>query len=191
MTGPNHLWSGDWERESAEAGESLGELAPFPEPSDAPLPAPLAPQRARAGPRRRPRQRRFGLGWLAVACGLLVLVGVGFALGGVFSSSTTPQQVTQRQTARPVYWLGMEISNDPYGRVVIQTVALGSEADAARLDPGDIISSVNNRQIGSVSQLRSAVAHLPKGDQVEVQVGRGSAMYTTAVTLAAPPSNEP
>jgi S1-C subfamily serine protease len=211
MSGPRHLWSGDWERESARAAEDLPSNAQTPDAVD----EPPAPARRRRGPAGRP-----------VAVGLaafLLVVGVALAISslggsparspstppasqasasagqGQLSPSTpgqiaqAPQQSTPTPTGvlKAVAWLGMQVVTVPGYGTVVETVQAQSPGDQAGLNPGDVILSINHRAIESVSEIAPAIANLHRGDVVQVLVERGSAEYATAVTLAAPPTPAP
>src|ERR1700752_3887695 len=63
MSGPKHLWSGDWQRESA-ASTARSQRAPRVPDSETPessAPTPARPARGLKGPRRHPGAGRCGL----------------------------------------------------------------------------------------------------------------------------------
>ena len=196
MTGPKHLWSGNWQDESSDPPTEVAR----PDAPSAELPI------------RRPGPHRRGL-LLPVLAGLLV-VAVALALvlpGGSRShrptSSTasvlpaqppqtipatgTPTQPLTGVTGRLVNWLGMQISTVQGSGAVIQTVALGSPADAAGLDPGDILQTVNGRPISEAGQIIPAVAGLKAGHIVPITVERGSTMVSTAALVRGHPTTSP
>ena len=71
MSGPKHLWSGDWQRESAAASDRLANQEPPPPSEPQQPPEAKAPARVR---RKRSLLRRPGLGRAVavVAAALLV-----------------------------------------------------------------------------------------------------------------------
>jgi len=69
------------------------------------------------------------------------------------------------------------------GSVVIATVQGGSPADAAGIQPGDIILKYNNRDIGSVDQLRSLIKAEKPGALVGLQVFRQGAKSLVNVKI--------
>jgi membrane-associated protease RseP (regulator of RpoE activity) len=81
MSGPKHLWSGDWQRESEAASASRAQRAPTGAPPPASEPPPETPPR---GPRRR---LAFRGTTVLVAAAVLVLAGVAFGLSALLSSS--------------------------------------------------------------------------------------------------------
>ncbi len=94
-------------------------------------------------------------------------------------------------TGRTVTWLGMQIATVQNVGVVIQTVQLGSPADTAGLDPGDIIQTVNRRVITAADQIRGAVRDLKAGDAVQISVERGSTLFATVADFAGHPTTSP
>jgi S1-C subfamily serine protease len=202
MSGPKHLWSGDWEQESAAASKELAgrRVKPAePEPTVAPA-APRRRRRRRMPALRRPRVRR---GAVAGFAGVLVLAAVALGLTSLLGSSRTPASTTAggaplsvapttaSTTPRPINWLGMEIETVSPGAVVVETVRLGSAGDRAGVEPGDAIIEINNRRINETSDIASAIRGLHAGDVVNMQVANGSAVFGTQATLAAPPSAYP
>lgn len=192
MSGPKHLWSGDWENESEEASEQRVR-EPRPQPEPATPPEPPAPRR----PRRSVRP------WvLPVAIGAIVITAAAFGLSKLFGSSqpskpnTTsalqplpPPQVTGNP--RPIMWLGMEIITAPPGIPVIETVRPNSNGDRAGLEPGDALLLINNRPVGSTGSISDAIKGLHSGDKVTLEVNNGGAVFQVVATLASPPSPYP
>jgi serine protease Do len=115
------------------------------------------------------------------------------ALGlvALLESSGSPSVTTAAIAPRPVSWLGMQIETVPPGAAVIETVRLGSPGELAGLSPGDVIVEVNHRSINGTGDIGTAISGLHAGDQVELQISHGSALYRTVATLAAPPSSHP
>lgn len=85
-------------------------------------------------------------------------------------------------------WLGMQIVNVPPGAAVVETVAPGSEAEVAGLEPGDIVIAVNGRRISATRDIRPAIKGLHRGVVVPLEISRGSTLFTTQAALGAPPS---
>jgi S1-C subfamily serine protease len=200
MSGPKHLWSGDWRQQSAAASEELAGRQVTPRAEEPP--APTAPPAAKRGIStvRRPQLGRavpivvaalvlIGAG----AYGLTALLGSGGSSNSMFAGvpAARPAVTTPARFSRPVSWLGMEIQTLPPGAAVVQTVALGSPGERAGLQPGDVIIEVNHRSISGAGDIGAAISGLHAGDQIELQVSHGSGLYRTDATLAAPPSVHP
>ncbi len=205
MRGPKHLWSGDWERESAAVEEELASLEELPrvvaEPAgERPSPPPEPPRRRPpAWPRwRLPRVRvpvldRRAQRWIAaVLAALLVLGGAAYGLDALISSggNGSPAAAASGPSAT-VWWLGMQVESFSGGGVVIETVPPGSLGEAAGLEPGDQILEVANRAVGSSGDIVKATAGMRAGQVVEVEVSRGSTLVKSSAILGAPPSNSP
>ncbi len=207
MSGPKHLWSGNWERESEHAAEQRPERLPMPEPEQ-PQPEPPAPRQKRGVPAR--------YAWAAAAFVLVLVVGIALAstLGG--SSNKPKPHTTTVRSARPTTttnnssggaalqqptttttpagtgptatWLGMEIVTGPSGAAV-SALQLGSVADQAGFEPGDVITSINSHQINTVPQLAAATAGMRMGGTVNVEVLRNSSyVLLSAVPLKGRPT---
>jgi S1-C subfamily serine protease len=117
----------------------------------------------------------------AGAFGLRALLHTGGSVSGSASAMTSGQMP----------WLGVQMESVPPGEVVIATVRAGSPAQFAGLEPGDVISEINNRPVRTLGDVAAAVSGLRTGDQVAIQVGRGSTIFTTQATLASRPSRYP
>ncbi|HWD65967.1 MAG TPA: PDZ domain-containing protein [Solirubrobacteraceae bacterium] len=106
--------------------------------------------------------------------------------------STTPGTTSQTTiSGHTISWLGMQISTVENVGAVIQTVQLGSPADSAGLDPGDIIQAVNHHPITAADQVRGAVRNLKLGDAVLISVDRGSTLFATVADFSGQPVTSP
>jgi predicted metalloprotease with PDZ domain len=212
MTGPKHLWAGDWEDESAAARDQHAEAvarprAAQPPPEPPKPPKPPKPPEPKPDPSKRSRRRA----WIAAAA-LVVVVAAAAAttLGGSSkptttttaaaappasppsSAQTTPATATTPSPAAdPVRWLGMEIVTVSPGAAVVETVALGSAADRAGIEPADVILSIGGRSVSGSKGIARAIHGLHAGERVKLQISRGSAPYEAVVTLGAPPTAYP
>ncbi|MFL5862603.1 MAG: PDZ domain-containing protein [Solirubrobacteraceae bacterium] len=194
MSGPKHLWSGDWENESEDASEQLTRR---PRRRD---PEPVAP----APPPEPPRTRRGVRPWvLPLAVGVIVIAAAAYGLTRLVHPSSTrvdhnipasisplpPPHVTG--SPRPIRWLGMEIITAPQGVPVVETVRPNSNGDRAGLEPGDALLLVNNHPVGSSGSIATALQGLHSGDRVTMEVNNGGAIFQVVATLAAPPTPYP
>jgi PDZ domain-containing protein len=196
MSGPKHLWSGDWENESGETSvQRVREPRAEPEPAAPPPAGGRAPHPR--GPRRSVRP------WvLPVVIGALVIAAAAYGLTRLFGSAQPSQQNTSAaiiplpapQVAanpRPIMWLGMEIVTVAPGVSVVETVRPNSNGDVAGLEPGDALLVINNHAVGSTGSIAAAIKGLHSGDQVTMVVHNGGAVFKRVATLAAPPSPYP
>jgi membrane-associated protease RseP (regulator of RpoE activity) len=202
MTGPKHLWSGNWEEDSSSAPDELPERRVTPRASEASI------EPARPKPTERRKMR--GPAW--VALGTIIVVAVAGAAvltsGGSApkhraaavtpttpapSLAATTPTTTQppASSGPPVSWLGMELVTVPPGGATVETIKLGSEADRAGLSPGDVILEINGDQVSGAEGIAKAISGKHAGDKVALQISHGSSLYTTAVTLGASPTRYP
>jgi membrane-associated protease RseP (regulator of RpoE activity) len=194
MSAPKHLWSGDWEQDSAAVSEQLAGLRSrpaAPEPPRAPEPRPARPKPTRRRfPARQAWARLRPVLPLVLAVALILAAGA-YGLSRVMGSAGQPPSATAGPSGGEVRWLGMQIDSVNPGTVVIETVAPGSPAEQAGLEPGDVILQVAGHSIDSTSQIGPAVTSLQRGAYVGIQVSRGSTVVNTQAVLSAPPSQHP
>lgn len=199
MSAPKHLWSGDWERDSAALSDDLATLEELPRVTTepAPEPEPAVPSRlgqawARLAALRLPRpsrrlQRSAALG----LAGLVILAAAAYGLGALLGSAASPGAPSTSALGPPMAWLGMEVEASSPGHVVVATVPPGTAGEQAGLEPGDVIVQINQQAVNSTGDIGKAIAGMHAGQQVQIEVSRGSTLYTTIATLGAAPSHYP
>lgn len=197
MTSPRHLWSGDWERESAAAAEqqhgrldALVELPADPEPE----PVRAARRRRRLAAPRMPRFRRLPRFALVAVAAALLSAAAAFALVALAGSGGNRGE-------RP--WLGVNLTSSPilaggfqsgFGGfqfaegAEVTAVVPGSPAAAAGIVPGDVITQIGQQTVSSPASVRSAIADLQVGDRVEMRYEQGPLVFATQVVLRARPA---
>ncbi len=79
---------------------------------------------------------------------------------------------------------------DPRG-AIITDVAPGSPAEAAGLQPGDIIRKIGSRPILTLPDVRSRVAELKVGAKAEIVIERGGRSISVSATIAEAPQTPP
>jgi S1-C subfamily serine protease len=210
MPSPKHLWSGDWQDESAAAAARRRPAEPALEP---------APVEADPASRRWRNWRLSAAALLAV----LLLAAIAVALltpggskrsggattslaqaqpgtgGGVFTPpGVVPQGnpgsgpsgssgTAQTSGATSGTWLGVEVASTPSG-VLIEGIVAGGPADAAALRPGDVLLAVGRQPIRSLRDLTAVLAGLRPGQTVDMHVRRGGATITRPLTVGQSPS---
>ncbi|WP_249021326.1 PDZ domain-containing protein [Conexibacter sp. S30A1] len=213
MSGPKHLWSGDWERESGQSAQDPvgGRLSALVAPSataaagSGPAGTPATDARdGRMPPRTRLLVAASSITALAAAAVVvLVLAGPGTrvpaarrAVAHVSTShgaTSTPAAVPTPTTPASVLagptinWLGMQIVTGPTGAVV-NTVKLGSLADAAGFEPGDQIEQIDGYAIASVRAIRRVAARIPLGHSMLVSVLRSTVTVQLSLPMLAQPT---
>lgn len=206
MTPPRHLWSGDWRGESAAAAEGLAQRrVPSEAPSGSPPPSPSR-WTAAASPavaRLRSLRAHPTRGAVLTALAMVISVASGYAIvsslvsngGGHPPAATSASGASPRPAvaapAAPA-WLGVDTADLPAvnGAVVINVLP-GSPAEAAGLQPGDVITHVNNRSVPTAADLEALLAGMNAGDRAEIQYERGPVTAITQATLALRPANGP
>ncbi len=219
MTGPKHLWSGDWERDSEESARARGDaerIAALPQPEapqaperrlftetrEAPVderpapsvarPAPIRPRPSAAPPRpqRQPRRRvARGMRRVALIVLALVVVVTGAAFG--LGQLVGPHRSVDNSGNGQPAWLGVEMGNLPTGAVVLTGVANGGPAARAGLHTGDVVTEVEGRPVAAPVDVTEAVGAMRPGDTIEVQVLRGSQTIVARPKLSAQAASAP
>lgn len=126
--------------------------------------------------------------WIAIGSALLVLAAVA---GASYAQDATPEATTTPQAAAPQTplrmgrpLLGIAVTDTTSG-VTIQRVAVGSPAETAKLQVGDVILSANDTKIATVGDLQKVIAAAKAGDVIAFSVQRGGEQVSVQVTLTA------
>jgi len=132
------------------------------------------------------RQRRIAVAAVALS---LILAGAAYAVtsavvGG--SGGQAPAVASESEA-----WLGINVASTPQGGVMVVDVFPGSPAQAAGMEPGDVISQIDGSQILTPRDVRAALAGKHPGDQVQLQFQGSGTSYTAKVPLASPPAVYP
>ncbi len=208
MTGPRHLWSGDWELESsAHADDLAARRRPREEPDEPELPvalvasvAPVAPRRSwirrvrerlratRARVRMPSRRRRRVAA--VVAALTLVTAGAAYAVTSALSGGSEAPGANAAALSGSGAWLGIDVESSPFGVMVVNVIP-GSPAYRAGMETGDVITQINGRTIYATSDVTSAIAGEHPGDQVAIQYHGSGTSYSQHITLAARPAGYP
>jgi membrane-associated protease RseP (regulator of RpoE activity) len=193
MSAPRHLWSGDWQSESASHAEDLAaRRGRHQEPAEPeqPVPAPrqsrlhlalgFVGERLRRLRAARPSPRRIRVALLAAFVTLL-LAGAAYAVASDLSKTNRPQS-TAASGLGPA-WLGVELTSAGIRGAMVSTVVPGSPAAAAGIRPGDVITGLDTQPIVTPAVLIAALSGLQPGDPVDIQLQRGASQYTVHVVL--------
>jgi len=118
----------------------------------------------------------------------LLLAGGAYAVGSALVGSPS-HQAAAATGGRP--WLGIDMATSPLGGVLVAGVAPGSPAQAAGIRPGDVITQIDTQPMAAPSIVEAAIAGMQPGDQVEIQLERGTSTYTLHARLAKQPAGRP
>ena len=203
MTGPRHLWSGDWRAESSAHRDELdANRARVPVLEEPEVPAPPRRTirdriRALLGHIRTllrrirkirlgtPRQRRLAL---ATVAAILLFAGAVYAVADSLSgSSATTSQATIGSRA----WLGINVKTSAQGGVMVVDVFPGSPAQAAGMEPGDVITRLNGKPVFAPSDVTSVIVAMHPGQRVKIQYQGSGVSYSSSVPLATRPAGYP
>ena len=125
--------------------------------------------------------------------------GIGFAIPASMVQRIIESLREDGQVERA--WLGVSIQPvnqsiaDYYGLdkpigVLVARVNEDTPADAAGLEDGDIILSVDGRRVDTTAQLRNTISLTPVGDTVELRLLRDDDEMSKKVTLGEMPTPE-
>lgn len=188
MSTPKHLWSGEWQQDSADAARQRASrrlaVTARPQPDRPAAPERPPPERP---PRVRRARRRVRVPRIARPSRAAVLAGLGLLIA-VVAAAVAINSLGGSSAGSPAShsaYLGVQLESIPVGQVLISGVVPGSPADRAGLAPGDVISAVDNRPVSFPGDVTNLVSRLHPGDRVAIRVQRGPLSLTTAVTLTA------
>ena len=126
--------------------------------------------------------------------------GVGFAIPATMARAVLRAALTGAPATHP--WIG--ISGETVTAQVAEAVGLAkpegvvvkeihplSPARKSGLKPGDVIESVDGKEVDDVGALKFKIATLAAGDSVTLGVLRNGESYSAKVTVIAPPESPP
>ena len=121
-------------------------------------------------------------------------VGIGFAVPSNTLRSVVPI-LEQGKNVEHAY-LGVQAAADVTGGVApagaeIADVTQGGPAEAAGLQPGDIITAIDGKPIDSFDQVSAIVNAHKVGDSIDVRVSRGGGERSFHVKLGTRPNSTP
>jgi putative serine protease PepD len=121
-------------------------------------------------------------------------VGIGFAV----PSNTLRQVVPILEQGKNVdhAFLGVQAAGDATGGIApagaeIAAVTAGGPAEAAGLQPGDIIVAIDGKKVDEFGQVSAIVNQHKVGDQIDIRVQRGGGEQSFHVKLGKRPQTAP
>jgi putative serine protease PepD len=116
--------------------------------------------------------------------------GVGFAIP-INTAKTVVAQLEKSGHVSHAY-LGVATSDaSSQNGAVVQSVQPGSPADNAGIRQGDVIRSVDGKQLTGSSDLAAAISTHSPGDKVSLTIVRGGSTQSRTVTLGQQPGQAP
>ena len=131
------------------------------------------------------RQRRLAL---AAVAATLLLAGAVYAVAASLSGSSS---TTSAATIGSHAWLGIDVANTQQGGVMVVDVFPGSPAQAAGMEPGDVITRLNGKPVFSPSDVTSAIASMRPGQRIQLQYQGSGVSYSSSVPLGTRPAGYP
>ena len=115
-------------------------------------------------------------------------VGIGFAVPANTVREVLPALIRGETIERP--YIGVSTAPHRDGAEV-QEVVPGSPADSAGLEPGDVITEVDGRQVRDPDDVADAIKGLEPGDEVQVEAESSGITQSFDVELEARPQRGP
>jgi serine protease Do/serine protease DegQ len=122
-------------------------------------------------------------------------VGIGFAIPSKMVAQIKDQLVEHGEIRRGLLGIGVQdltpelaqaFSLQQNQGAVITTVQPRSPAAEAKLEPGDIVLSINDRKVKNSTDVRNAIGLLRIGERVNVQVMHQGEIENRVAEIAAP-----
>ena len=100
-------------------------------------------------------------------------IGLGFAIPSNFAKRVADQLIEGGEATQPMLGVRVSVGQSIGGGAVVAGVEPGSPGDQAGLQPGDVITRLNDRPIDSADALIAATRSKDFGETVTLQVQRG------------------
>jgi putative serine protease PepD len=115
--------------------------------------------------------------------------GVGFAI----PSNTVARIANQIIGGHAIQhaYVGVELNANSSGGAQVSTVQPGSPAEAAGLQPGDVVTAINGKAISSTEQFIEVVDHYRPGDTLTLSVNRSGQHSDVKLKLGTRPQSIP
>jgi putative serine protease PepD len=130
---------------------------------------------------------------IATAGGSQGNVGIGFAVPSNTVREVIPRLKSGDKIARP--WLGIETSDptDPSAPpgAEVQSVTSGGPADAAGVQPGDVIIEIDGQQVSDSSDVSRLINGKKPGDHVDLHIDRAGQDLHLGTALGNRPQKTP
>ena len=118
-------------------------------------------------------------------------IGLGFAIPVTQAREIAEQLISEGEAEYPVVGVVLDLTYRGQGARVQSTsgarapVTPGGPADLAGLEPGDVITEVDGKAVGTFEEFVVLIRSLTPGDEVDLTVRRDGDVFATTVTLGA------
>lgn len=119
---------------------------------------------------------------MGTASGEAGSIGLGFAIPINTAKRIAEELIATGHSQTPIIGVSLDSRYDK-GGAKVQTVTAGGPSAAAGVQPGDIITKLNERTINDATELVVAIRSYAPGDHVKLTITRGGADLTADVTL--------
>lgn len=119
---------------------------------------------------------------LGTVAGEVGSIGLGFAIPINTAKRIAEEIISTGSSRTPIIGVSLDTKYDKGGAKVLKVTA-GGPSEAAGLQPGDIITKLNDRSIDDSTELVVAIRSYAPGDRVKLSITRGGADLTADVTL--------
>jgi putative serine protease PepD len=114
---------------------------------------------------------------------------IGFAISvGTIQQLLPDLREGKQISAAPIGYIGVTLSETPNG-ITVATVQPSTPAATAGIQPGDVITKVNETAVSTANQLSVVLRSLAPGTKVTLTVTRAGAEKLFTLTLAQRPAN--
>lgn len=118
----------------------------------------------------------------AIASTEMGSIGLGFAIPSETAQDVADQIIETGSVEQP--FIGVSVADVEDGAMVLRVMP-DSPAAAAGLEPGDIITNLDDEEIAGGADVRGYISNTEPGDTVEVTYVRGGSSETVTVDVAA------
>ncbi len=114
---------------------------------------------------------------------------IGFAISvGTIQPLLQDLKAGKNVTAAPIGYIGVTLSETPNG-ITVATVQPSTPAATAGIQPGDVITKVNDTSVSTAERLSTVLRAMAPGTKVDITLSRNGATKVVTLTLAERPTN--
>jgi S1-C subfamily serine protease len=115
--------------------------------------------------------------------------GVGFATPGNTDIQIAKEIIAGKKVQHS--YVGVELNGSITGGAKISQVEAGSPASQAGLEPGDLVTAIDGKTVGSTEAFIATVSNYPPGRTISLTLRRGGQVKHVKLTLGQRPASGP